>query len=87
MVKEPLDKSPRQRRFVQRFLGKSTRGGRLMIGNPRTKRRLSLSLLVLGGLLMFLAPENIWIGAVLFVLGIAVEIAGAMLGQSRKPRE
>ena len=58
-----------------------------MIGNPRTKRRLSLSLLVLGGLLMFLAPENIWIGAVLFVLGIAVEIAGAMLGQSRKPRE
>jgi hypothetical protein len=58
-----------------------------MIGNPRTKRRLSLSLLVLGGLLMFLAPENIWIGAVLFVLGIAVEIAGAVLGQSREPRE
>ena len=36
-----------------------------MITNPRIKRILSISLLVLGGMLMFFAPENIWIGAVL----------------------
>ena len=58
-----------------------------MIRNPRTKRKLSLSLLVLGGLLIFLAPENIWIGTVLFGLGIAVEIAGAVLRQRSKTGE
>ena len=46
-----------------------------MITNPRTKRILSISLLVLGGMLMFFAPENIWIGAILFALGVGVEIA------------
>ncbi|MEO7560616.1 MAG: hypothetical protein ABIT23_10215 [Nitrosospira sp.] len=40
---------------------------------------MSVTLLILGGILMFLAPENIWIGAVLFVLGIGVEIAGLVL--------
>jgi hypothetical protein len=51
-----------------------------MITNPRTKRILSISLLVLGGILMFFAPENIWIGAILFSLGVGVEIAGLVLG-------
>jgi hypothetical protein len=55
-----------------------------MIANSRTKRKLSLSLLILGGLLIFLAPENIWVGTVLFGLGIAVEIAGAVLRQRSK---
>jgi hypothetical protein len=55
-----------------------------MIASPRTKRKLSLSLLILGGLLIFLAPENIWVGTVLFGLGIAVEIAGAVLRQRSK---
>ncbi|HEX8873187.1 MAG TPA: hypothetical protein VF780_01065 [Nitrosospira sp.] len=50
-----------------------------MIRNPRTKRLLSVPLLILGGLLMFLAPENIWIGAVLFIFGAGVEIAGLVL--------
>ncbi|MDN5753359.1 MAG: hypothetical protein L0H15_08765 [Nitrosospira sp.] len=54
-----------------------------MIRNPRTKRFLSVTLLVLGGVLMFLAPENIWIGAMLFVLGIAVEIAGLVIGHRK----
>ena len=36
---------------------------------------------------MFLAPENIWVGAVLFGLGIIVEIAGAVLRQRREPGE
>ena len=48
-----------------------------MIMNRRTKRILSISLLVLGGMLMFFAPENIWIGAILFTLGVGVEIVGS----------
>ncbi|SEK67377.1 hypothetical protein [Nitrosovibrio tenuis] len=55
-----------------------------MIRNPRTKRLLSVPLLILGGLLMFLAPENIWIGAILFVLGIGVEIVGLVLAHRAK---
>lgn len=51
-----------------------------MIKNPRSKRILSISLLVLGGILIFLAPENAWIGLVLLVLGLGVEIAGVVLG-------
>ncbi len=54
-----------------------------MIKNPRSKRILSISLLVLGGVLIFLAPENAWIGAVLLVLGLGVEIAGLVLGHRK----
>ena len=54
-----------------------------MIRNPRTKRFLSVTLLILGGVLMFLAPENIWIGALLFALGIGVEIVGLVLGHRK----
>jgi hypothetical protein len=58
-----------------------------MIGNSRTNRKLSFSLLVLGGLLMFLAPENIWVGVVLFSLGIIVEIASIVLRRRQERRE
>ncbi|MCX7184726.1 MAG: hypothetical protein NTW90_05760 [Nitrosospira sp.] len=54
-----------------------------MIKNPRSKRILSISLLVLGGVLIFLAPENAWIGLVLLVLGLGVEIAGVVLGHRK----
>ena len=54
-----------------------------MIKNPRTKRAISLSLLILGGVLIFLAPEDIWIGVVLFALGLGIEIAGLVLGHRR----
>ncbi|MDO8438439.1 MAG: hypothetical protein Q7S69_09860 [Nitrosomonadaceae bacterium] len=54
-----------------------------MIKNPRSKRILSISLLVVGGVLVFLAPENAWIGAVLLALGLGVEIAGLVLGHRR----
>lgn len=50
-----------------------------MIRNPRTRRALSLLLLVLGGLFLFLAPENIWIGVVLLGLGLALEVAGTLM--------
>jgi len=55
-----------------------------MIRNPRTKRLLSIPLLILGGLLMFLAPENIWVGVLLFALGVGVEIAGLVLAHRDK---
>ena len=54
-----------------------------MIKNPRSKRILSISLLVLGGVLIFLAPENAWIGVILLVLGLGVEMAGLVLGHRR----
>jgi hypothetical protein len=34
-------------------------------------------------MLMFFAPENIWIGAVLFALGVGLEIAGLVLGHRK----
>ena len=55
-----------------------------MIRNPRTKRLLSISLLILGGLLMLFAPDNIWMGALLFIIGIGVEIAGLVLAHRDK---
>lgn len=56
-----------------------------MIKNPRTRRALSLILLILGGVLFFLAPEDIWVGALLVALGLALEVAGALMAH-RQPR-
>jgi drug/metabolite transporter (DMT)-like permease len=53
-----------------------------MIRNPRSRRLLSLALLVLGGIFLFLAPEDIWIGVLLLVLGAAVELLGAVMHRS-----
>ena len=50
-----------------------------MIRNPQTRRILSLVLLVLGGLLLFLAPEDIWIGTLLLGLAVVLEAAGALM--------
>lgn len=45
-----------------------------MIKHPHQRRALSASLIVLGGVLIFLAPDNVWIGAVLAILGIVIEL-------------
>ncbi len=45
-----------------------------MIRNSHRRRTLSASLVVLGALLIFLAPDNAWIGAVLAIAGVAVEL-------------
>ena len=50
-----------------------------MIRNPRTRRILSVVLMALGGLLLFLAPEDIWIGTLLLGLGVALEVAGTLM--------
>jgi len=51
----------------------------VMIRNPRYRRTLSLILLVLGGVLLFFAPEDVWLGAVLVGLGVVLEIVGAAM--------
>jgi hypothetical protein len=54
-----------------------------LIRNPRLRRRISFGLIVLGGLLIFLAPEGLLFGWVIILLGIAVEILGIRLGHSQ----
>ena len=56
-----------------------------MIKNPRTRRALSLALMIGGGVLIFLAPEDIWIGVLLLGLGVALELVGAMFRQPPEP--
>jgi hypothetical protein len=38
----------------------------------------------LGGVVIFLAPEGIWIGGLLLVLGVALEIAGRLMQRGRQ---
>jgi len=44
-----------------------------------TRRVLALVLVVLGGVLMFFAPDKYWLGGVLLALGVVVEVAGIAL--------
>ncbi len=44
----------------------------------RPRRILAGFLVVLGGVLIFLAPE-MWVGLVLLALGVAIELAGIAL--------
>lgn len=45
-----------------------------MIKHPHRRRALSAGLIVLGGVLIFLAPDDVWIGAVLAISGIVIEV-------------
>lgn len=49
-----------------------------MLRKRRARRVLALSLIVLGGVLMFLAPP-IWAGVIVLALGVVVELAGIAL--------
>ncbi|HUV99086.1 MAG TPA: hypothetical protein VMV88_02935 [Gallionella sp.] len=49
-----------------------------MIKNQRIRRTIAAIMIVLGAILMFLAPE-LWPGALLFALGIILELAGIAL--------
>jgi len=49
-----------------------------MLRKQRTRRGLAIFLVVLGGVLMYLAPE-MWAGLVLLVLGVIIELAGIAL--------
>jgi uncharacterized membrane protein HdeD (DUF308 family) len=49
-----------------------------MLSKRRSRRVLAGFLVVLGGLLIFLAPE-MWAGLVLLALGVVIELAGIAL--------
>jgi uncharacterized membrane protein HdeD (DUF308 family) len=49
-----------------------------MSSKRRSRRVLAGFLVLLGGVLMFLAPE-IWAGLAVLVLGVVVEVAGIAL--------
>lgn len=51
-----------------------------MIKNPHTRRTFAFSLIVIGGLLMFFAPETEeWAGLAVLALGVIIEIIGITL--------
>jgi len=49
-----------------------------MLRQRRSRRVLAIFLVVLGGLLMYLAPE-VWGGLAVLALGVAVELVGIAL--------
>jgi len=46
-----------------------------MIISPRTRRAIAVIMVVLGAILMFLAPEA-WPGELVLILGVALELVG-----------
>jgi hypothetical protein len=54
-----------------------------MIKNKRIRRTGALVMVVLGAILMFLAPE-VWQGALLLALGVAIELIGITLERNAK---
>lgn len=54
-----------------------------MIKNPRTRRISAVTLVVLGAILMFLAPEA-WPGALVLGLGVVLELVGIALEHKAK---
>ncbi len=49
-----------------------------MIRNPRIRRAGAMIMVILGAILMLLAPE-VWQGALLLALGVVVELVGIAL--------
>lgn len=49
-----------------------------MIRKPLTRRVVAVIMIVLGAVLMLLAPE-VWQGALLLVLGVVLELVGIAL--------
>lgn len=50
----------------------------------RSKQLLSFTLLILGAVLIFFAPENARIGVALFTIGLGIEIVGLLLRHSKQ---
>jgi hypothetical protein len=55
-----------------------------MINHSHTQRIVSAALVVVGGLLIFLAPEHVLAGSVMAVLGVAIESIAIMVGHGKK---
>lgn len=58
-----------------------------MTKHPHLRRALSVGLVVLGGILIFLAPDDVWIGAVLAIVGIVIELIAFRLANSSDDRK
>lgn len=54
-----------------------------MIKNPRTRRVSAVIMVVLGAALLVLTPET-WPGALLLILGVALELFGIALERKAK---
>ena len=54
-----------------------------MLKNPRTRRAIAVIMMLLGAILMLLAPE-VWQGALLFAFGVALELIGIALEHRAK---
>lgn len=54
-----------------------------MLRNRGLRRFVAIFLVVLGGALMYLAPAG-WVGMVLLILGVVVEVAGITLERKVK---
>lgn len=54
-----------------------------MLKNSRTRRASAVTMVVLGAILMFLAPEA-WPGALVLILGVVLELAGIALEHKAK---
>lgn len=76
--------------FDMPFIGKILHrkaGTNHMFKPPHRRRALSVSLVVLGGILIFLAPDNVWIGAVLAIAGIIIELIAFKLAHSNNGKK
>ena len=54
-----------------------------MIRNTRIRRATAVIMMAAGAILMFLAPE-VWQGALLFALGVVLELVGITLEHKAK---
>lgn len=54
-----------------------------MMKNPRARRTVAVIMVMLGAILMFLAPET-WPGGLVLVLGIVLELAGIAMEHRAK---
>lgn len=54
-----------------------------MLNNPRTRRTIAVLMVVMGAILMFLAPEA-WPGGLVLVVGVILELAGIALEHKAK---
>ncbi|MBI5430878.1 MAG: hypothetical protein HY938_10550 [Nitrosomonadales bacterium] len=54
-----------------------------MIRNRRTRRASAVIMMALGAILMFFAP-GVWEGALLFTLGVGVELLGIALERKKE---
>lgn len=53
---------------------------------PRSRRTLAILLVVLGGLLMFLAAE-VWTGLLVLIIGVVLELVGIGLEHQSRARQ